>query len=207
VGVGLDELSSRVLAIGLPGGGGSALGRVLAVHREAGEPCVLTLRELTRAAAAGCDADLGVGGREVYVCENPAVVEAAANELGAACPPLVCVEGQPSVAARTLLVRLHGRRARLRYHGDFDWGGLRIAAVVFGLTEARPWRYDGPAYLEAVRQGLGSPLVTGEPCDSPWDPSLRAAIERHRVRVEEEQQLPLLLDDLARSAEFPGSAA
>jgi uncharacterized protein (TIGR02679 family) len=46
VGVHLDELSSLALCLGLPGDARSPLGRVLAVHREAGQPAALTLRQL-----------------------------------------------------------------------------------------------------------------------------------------------------------------
>jgi uncharacterized protein (TIGR02679 family) len=196
-GVGLDELSTRVLALGLPGNPLESLGRVLAACREAGEPCVMTLRQLNR----GGDSPIVASGRDVYVCENPAVIDAAANLLGNQCPPLVCTEGHPSVAARVLLTRLCEQGARLRYHGDFDWGGFRIATTVFDLVEAQPWRFDADTYLQAIDRGIGAPLTTGEPCDTPWDPKLRTALITHRVRIEEEHLLPELLADLRAGVE------
>lgn len=114
VGLLRDELSSTVLTLNLRGT--PALDRLA----EDGEPCVLTLRQLTRrppAAAAPM----------VRICENPTVLAVAADALGPACPPLVCLQGQPSAAALTLLRGLHDHGAALYYHGDFDWGGLRIA--------------------------------------------------------------------------------
>jgi hypothetical protein len=45
-GVHLDELSSLVLCLGLPGDTRTALGRMLAACRQAGQPGVLTLRQL-----------------------------------------------------------------------------------------------------------------------------------------------------------------
>ena len=60
----------------------------------------------------------------VWVCENPSVVEEAAEKLGARCAPLICVEGRPSVAATPLLGALSRCGTELRYHGDFDWSGL-----------------------------------------------------------------------------------
>ncbi len=39
--------------------------------------------------------------------------------FGSACPPLVCVEGMPSVAALELLAALRDGGARLTYDGDF----------------------------------------------------------------------------------------
>jgi uncharacterized protein (TIGR02679 family) len=180
VGVALDELSSRVLTLGID----AAL---------PGDPAVLTLRRIRRHPPA-------FDGGTVYVCENPAVVAAAADELGAHCPPLVCVEGQLSAAGRALLAHLVAHDAQITYHGDFDWGGVRIASGVLALPRAQPWRYDAESYLAAVRRGRGGPLTGGTPLDTPWNPPLRAAIERHAVRVEEEQLIAELLADLSPAA-------
>ena len=219
LGVSLDELSSRALVLGLPGDAAApgSLGRLLAVAREHGEPLALTLRQVNQGAASsgqsaataargavvteqavatGTPDPFGVGRGEVFVCENPAVLEAAARQLGPSCPPLICVEGHLSAAARALLRTLRERGARFRYHGDFDWGGVRIADSVFALTGAAPWRYTSRDYLDAVDRGHGTPLNTGEPCDAPWDPHLRAAISARAVRVEEEHVLGELLADL-----------
>jgi uncharacterized protein (TIGR02679 family) len=209
VGVARDELSSRVLTLGLPGSddasAADAASRTLAAAHATGEPLVLTFRQLTRAALSGTAGDLGVGARTVFVCENPAVVAAAADELGPACPPLVCVEGQLSAAARALLTRLAGQGAGFAYHGDFDWGGIRIATGVFRLIGQAPWRFDEASYLAALESGHGSPLDTGSPADSPWDPALRHALEHHRLRVEEEHVLDHLIADLrAAAADTPG---
>jgi uncharacterized protein (TIGR02679 family) len=95
-----------------------------------------------------------------------------------------------------LLSRLCEQGSRLRYHGDFDWGGFRIATTVFDLADTLPWRYDAAAYREAAHRGFGTPLTTGEPCDTPWDPALRGALAERRVRIEEEHLLPELLADL-----------
>ncbi|HWG22704.1 TIGR02679 family protein [Actinospica sp.] len=211
LGVSLDELSSRVLVLALPGNaaGPGSLGRLLAVAREHGEPLALTLRQINQGTATSEQASnsereaantepdpFGVGRGEVFVCENPAVLEAAARQLGPACPPLLCVEGHLSAAARALLRALRERGARFRYHGDFDWGGVRIANSVFTLIDAAPWRYTFRDYLEAVDREQGAPLNTGEPCDASWDPHLRAAISARAVRVEEEHVLTELLADL-----------
>lgn len=196
VGVARDELSSRVLTLGLPGcvgrpGAADPTGRILAEAHAAGEPAVLTLRQLTRRTP-----ELGVGAGPVFVCENPAVLSAAAEELAATCPALVCVEGQLSAAARALLTRLADEGARFAYHGDFDWGGVRIATSVLRLIGATAWRFDEASYLAALDQGHGSPLTTGSPADTPWDPGLRGAMERRGLRVEEERLIELLLTDL-----------
>ncbi|MGH3417811.1 MAG: TIGR02679 family protein [Actinocrinis sp.] len=204
VGVARDELSSRVLVLGLPADPGTGeprhpTGRILAAARDGGEPAVLTLRQLTRD-----EPRFTVGDGTVFICENPAVVAAAADELGPACPPLVCVEGQLSAAARTLLVRLADQGARFAYHGDFDWGGVRIATTVFRLVGTSPWRFDETAYLAALARGHGSPLATGVPANTPWDPRLSGAIAQRGMRVEEEHVLDLLIADLLAAG--PGSA-
>lgn len=205
LGVGLDELSSRVLTLALPGNPAApgSLGLLLAIAKQHGEPLALTLRQIRQGSAcAGPDqGPFGAGLGETFICENPAVLEAAARHLGPECPPLICVEGHLSVAARALLRALRRRTAAaFRYHGDFDWGGVRIANDVFALTGAAPWRYEHLDYLSAVDRGYGAPLNTGEPCDASWDPHLRAAIATRAVRVEEEHVLPDLLSDLSAHA-------
>ncbi|MCZ7528579.1 MAG: DUF2399 domain-containing protein [Acidimicrobiia bacterium] len=90
------------------------------------------------------------GGADVFVCENPAVVEEAAIALGPAAPALVCVEGQLSVAAVRLLGMLAAGGARLRYHGDFGAGGLTIANRVVGELGATPWRMATADYQVAL---------------------------------------------------------
>jgi uncharacterized protein (TIGR02679 family) len=191
VGVALDDLSSRVLVLGLPGSARGTVGRVLAAAQEGGEPCVLTLRQLARQVP-----DLGLDAHLVRICENPAVLAAAADGLGPDCPPLVCTEGALSAAARALLRHLRDRECRLAFHADFDWGGIRIATGVLRLFGVTPWRYDAVSYQAAVERGLGSPLATGSPVPTPWDPGLGEAIGHRRVRVEEEHLIDELLADL-----------
>ncbi|MEV6908628.1 TIGR02679 family protein [Amycolatopsis sp. NPDC051071] len=186
VGVHRDELSSSVLCLGLPGGTTTVTGRILALAKESGEPCVLTLRQLNAAR-------LGVEAGIVSVCENPIVLASAADELGSGCPPLVCVNGQPSAAVWRLLDLLATDGARFRYHGDFDWGGIRIGNTLWDRIPWEPWRFDASAYT--ATSVTGGPL-TGNPAAAAWDPELRPALERRGVRIEEELVLPALLDDL-----------
>jgi uncharacterized protein (TIGR02679 family) len=192
VGVHLDELSSLALCLGLPGDTRTALGRTLASCREAGQPTVLTLRQLR------CH-DEPLPAARVRVCENPVVVAAAADELGAGCEPLVCVGGQPSAAGLRLLDLLAAGGAEFGYHGDFDWGGVRIASAVRHRVSWRPWRYDHTAYQAAVSAhplaALGG--LAGEPAATPWDPELAAAMRHRNVRIEEELTLDALLQDLS----------
>ncbi|MGQ0842017.1 TIGR02679 family protein [Actinokineospora sp.] len=193
VGVHRDELSSSVLCAGLPGGTGSATARILGLAREAGEPCLLTLRQLGREQPG-----LGVGARVVWICENPIVVATAADELGPRCPPLVCLNGQPSTAVLRLLDLLDIDGARFTYHGDFDWGGLRIANGLSRHVSWRPWRFDAPAYTQAVASVSGRELA-GRAVDATWDPDLRPSMALAARQIEEELLLPDLVADLAHS--------
>ena len=200
-GVHLDDLSSLVLCLGMPGDTHTALGRLLALHRETGQPAMLTLRQLR-----SHDEVLSAG--LVRICENPVVIAAAADELGRRCPPLVCVGGQPSAAGWRLLDLLAAGGAEFRYHGDFDWGGIRIASAVRqrvsqAQSHWQPWRYDRDAYeaaamaMLAVHAAARLPRLAGEPVATPWDPGLASAMAGHDVRIEEELSLDALLADLA----------
>ncbi len=193
VGVHLDELSSLALCLGLPGDTRTALGRTLASCREVGQPTVLTLRQLR------CH-DEPLRAARVRICENPVVVAAAADELGIQCQPLVCVGGQPSAAGWRLLELLVGGGAEFSYHGDFDWGGIRIAGAVRRRVNWRPWRYDHVAYEAAVSAAHPlAPLaeLVGEPAATPWEPELAAVMRHRNLRIEEELTLDALLQDLS----------
>jgi uncharacterized protein (TIGR02679 family) len=200
-GVHLDELSSLALCLGLPGDTRTVLGRTLASCREAGQPTVLTLRQLrchTEPLHTG-----PLSADRVWICENPVVVAAAADELGARCRPLVCVGGQPSAAVCRLLELLAAGGTEFGYHGDFDWGGVRIARAVRDRVHWRPWRYDREAYEAAVSAAhplaplAGLTGLAGAPAATPWDPELAAAMRRRNLRIEEELTLDILLQDLS----------
>lgn len=79
-----DALSATVLALGVRGNA------ALDALADAGEPAVLTLRQLTRGAPRP-----PATAPEVYVCENPAVVAAAADAYGAVCAPWSASRASP----------------------------------------------------------------------------------------------------------------
>jgi uncharacterized protein (TIGR02679 family) len=132
----------------------------------------------------------------VWVCENPTVLGLAARRLGAACPPMVCVEGMLSVAARRLLVSLAAAGVDLRYHGDFDKGGVRIANIVIGEIGARPWRLSAADYHEAIARPKRFLPIKGSVPQTKWDPRLRDDMEQCRLAVHEEKIVDLLVGDL-----------
>ncbi|MCX4584664.1 TIGR02679 family protein [Streptomyces sp. NBC_01481] len=185
-----DDVSSTVLSLNLRGTPS------LDWMADAGEPAVLTLRSLTRHMPIPAVTTTGT----VHVCENPAVLSAAADTFGRACPPMVCLQGQPSAAALTLLRGLSAQGAGLLYHGDFDWGGVRIATALRRSVPWRPWRYTAAHYRAAAARLTEVPDLTGAPAATPWDPALAAALAERGVRVEEEVVLDDLLSDLERQA-------
>ncbi len=192
VGVLRDELSASVLTLGLPGNPESATGRALGALRDDGQPAVLTLRQVVRD-------EIRVRTPWVFVCENPVVVSTAADGLGQDCAPLVCTNGQPSAAVMHLLRRLVADGARLVYHGDFDWGGIRIGNVVFDRLPASSWRFDAADYqatARAVPQRVHA--LSGPPVTASWDPALAQAMTTIGRALEEEHVLDQLLSDLAR---------
>lgn len=190
-GVLLDELAASALVLGLAPDGDGLLARTLRAHTEAGEPCRLTLRQLVRHPPDWAP----LSGTCIAVCENPTVVAAAADRLGTASPPLVCTEGHPSGAVQTLLGRLVDAGAFLRFHTDFDRGGLRIGNLLADRFGARPWRM-GRADYEAAAGARGVPL-TSPPEKAMWDAELATCLSARGVAVHEEQLLEGLLADLA----------
>ena len=164
---------------------------MLRAHAAVGEPYRLTTRQLLRRPPTF---DPSIVGETVFVCENPPVVEAAANRLGALGAPLVCIEGQPKTAARLLLERLVSSGIRLMYHGDFDWAGVRIANLIMSRHEAAPWRFSTTDYHLGVKNG--GTVLKGDPVDAQWDPQLRSTMSDEGRAVHEEQLLDRLFEDL-----------
>lgn len=179
VGLMRDELSTTVITLGLTGHPG--------LEAWLGQPVHLTLRQLVRDPPRLAPLD-------IFVCENPVVVATAADHLGPSCPPLVCTSGQPSAAVMHLLRLIVSARGTLRYHGDFDWGGIRIANVLHDRVPFTPWRFDTASYLAAG--DVGRPL-TGTPVEARWDPVLTTTMHQTGRRIEEELVLEYLLDDLS----------
>lgn len=191
VGIDCDSLSADVLVLGLRPAGGDLLARQLRESAEEGEPRRITLRELSRAQLTFAP------GSPLLVCENPAVVEAAADAAGRRSRALVCVEGVPSTAALELLRRAAAAGARVRVHADFDWAGLRIAGQVISETAGEPWRFWASDYEAALSGGAAGPALAGRPAPSPWDEGLAAAMAGAAVAVPEERVIGPLLADLA----------
>jgi uncharacterized protein (TIGR02679 family) len=192
VGVACDSLSADVLSLGLRPQGDDMLARHLREAAAQGEPRRTTLRELSHG-------KLRVArGSVVFICENPSIVAAAAEHLGPNAQALVCVEGVPSTAALRLLEELSESGAELRFHVDFDWGGVRIGnRLLEQVPNAAPWRLNAADYERSLAAKRGTLELVGSSADARWDVELRSTMSRHSLAVLEEQVVGDLLDDLA----------
>lgn len=195
-GVMCDDLSVSVLALNLPvTSSGDIIAGSIYEHAQAGEPLRLTLRQL----AIG---EIEVKpGATVHVCENPSVVAQAAALLEGRSAPLVCAEGQPNSAVHALLDLLVRGGSLTRYHGDFDWDGLRIGGTLMARYGSEPWRFCLADYMEAVPLGRLSLQEPRMPINTPWSPGLREAMSAERVAIHEEQVLTSLIEDLSKDGQ------
>lgn len=186
VGVLVNELARPALFLNLPTSETESYGR------PPGEPAYASLRVLLRSSPVW-----NVAGREVYVCENANLLSIAADRWGADCAPMVCTDGMPAAAQRCILSQLASAGARLRYHGDFDWPGLRIANHVMREHGVQPWRFRAEDYEAALRSAsaIAAPLA-GKVVDAVWDPALTKAMQHHQVSIAEEGLAASLLGDL-----------
>ncbi|BDH57953.1 TIGR02679 family protein [Tsukamurella sp. PLM1] len=191
VGLVRDQLTSTVLTVGLTAARTTATGRTVTDLSANGHPAVLTLRQL-RADTPGWFTR-----SVVSVCENPSVVAAAADSLGASTGPLVCTSGQPGAAVMLLLDQLRATGAALRYHGDFDWYGVSIANHVRRHHDWTPWHFSAADYRRAARVHAGD-AIRGSVVAASWDNELAPAMRAIGIQVEEEAVLAELLDDLAQ---------
>jgi len=185
-----DELSPVVLAAGLRPAGDGVGNRVLRVCARAGQAAALTLSQVRATVLPGGMPD------EVWVFENPSVLALAVGRFGVRCPPMVCTSGWPNSAAVLLLRQLAAAGCRLRYHGDFDGEGIRIAANVGARTGAVPWRMSSADYLDALAAAPpGNPV--GRVTQAPWDWELAAHMRCRDLTVSEERVANGLLDEIA----------
>jgi uncharacterized protein (TIGR02679 family) len=183
-GVVTDDLASQVLVLNLPAGG-EPLGRWLTEAASVGQPFRVTLRQLIAMPVLPWALDL-------FVCASPAVLRAAAGLLGPAGPPLVCTEGEPSVACARLLHAAVATGTTVRWHADFSWPGLRATAAAARRLRAEPWLMAASDYQAGLAAGAGEPL-TGLPEPSPWDERLAALMRTAGRAITEERLLPQLV--------------
>lgn len=189
VGVLCDQVSSRVLALNLP-----LRGEVPAASWSAaapGEPMWLSLRSISGSWSAPAE-------NTVFVCENPTVLEAAADALGSRCPPLVCTDGIPSLAGIDLVAGLAAAGCAIAVRADVDEAGFVVVEQVRSVAPAATtWRYDAATYAKYLR--LANPGDIGSD-DETQLRRLRELYAQHRNPMHEEALLNQLLGDLAMAA-------
>ncbi|MFF8262054.1 TIGR02679 family protein [Streptomyces virginiae] len=196
-GVADDELSATVVAGGLRPVGDGLLARVARLCTEAGQAASLTLAHVRSPGELTLPATPAP--LVVHVVENPSILALALRRFGSNSPPLVCTSGWPNSAAIQLLRLLADQGAALRYHGDFDGEGIRIAAYVMEKTGAHPWRMTAADYRSAIVRNAHGPRP-GRITGAPWDPELAEAMAEHDIAVVEELVADVLLEDLAAAA-------
>ncbi|MEU6108906.1 TIGR02679 family protein [Streptomyces albidoflavus] len=202
-GVADDELSATVLVAGLRPLGEGLLSRVTGLCAEAGQAASVPLAHVRN---PGTFALSSGPVPSVHVVENPSILALALRRFGPACPPLVCTSGWPNSAAIQLLRLLADRGAPLRYHGDFDGEGIRIAAYVLAKTGATPWRMTALDYRTAAAQHSQAPHP-GRITEAPWDSALSEAMAEQGTAVMEELVAQVLLEDLAAEARAGAAAS
>lgn len=132
-GVVCDPVSSRVLVLNLRLRGDAAACRL--TEAADAEPLWLTWRSLTGTFCSDAP--------QVHVCENPSVLIAAADQLGARSLPLVCTNGHPSAATRRLLTGLAADGTTLRVRADDDTAGQEIVSgLCAAMSGIHLWRYS-----------------------------------------------------------------
>lgn len=197
-----DLVSSTALTYGLRPPGEEWAARNLRERSLAGAETHLTVRDLRR--IEWCLAP----GTEVFVCENPRVIEAAVDARVQR--PLVCTSGNPTTTVLALLDALVNAGAILAYRGDFDWPGIAMANRIVRKYRARPWRMSAADYEDHVRaaRDRDTPLqpLSGKPITAEWDPELTAAMQALGVGVQEESALELLISDLEPQVTRPWPA-
>jgi uncharacterized protein (TIGR02679 family) len=193
VGVVSDTVATTVLTYGLTPLGDDWRAAALRKRRDHHAETHMALREIRQLSP------IRLAPQTIHVCENPRVLEAAAD---AAVPAaLICTMGNPTTVALALLDTVAACPGiRLVYHGDFDWPGVSIAGRIMQRYRARPWRYGAADYRAAVRTALerGTPLQTlvGSAVPTGWDEHLGPAMSQEGVAVHEEGMIDVLLDDL-----------
>lgn len=190
VGVADDVLSSTVLVAGFAAVGNAAADRMCRLGHADGRAVSLTLADLQEGAPVLPRAGI------VRIVENPAILWLAVTAFGPLVPPMVCTSGWPSTAGMRLLNGLAETGNELRYHGDLDGEGVRIAGHVMAETGALPWRMDALEYHAHVAEH-GAPV--GRVTPAPWDDELAQAMVEHGVAVLEETVWDVLRDDLTAS--------
>lgn len=171
-GISCDEVSATVLVLNLPLIGKAPATQITGAATEHGEPVWLTSRSLRGDWAPAPELSV------VRVCENPAVAEAAAEQLSTSCLPLVCIYGRPSSAAWTLLRGLAAGGVQLRVTADRDTAGRGFLNEMLAIPGATEWLPDADGLYEEARLEALIADLTPAGRTAP-DPAIRSLKANH----------------------------
>jgi len=100
---------------------------------------------------------------------------------------------RPNLVVTEVLTRAREARARMRYHGDFDWPGVAMANDALRRFGAVPWLMGVDDYLAAP----GSLTLAGPTVEASWDSELGPAMRSRGLAVHEEAMMERLIDELS----------
>lgn len=143
-----DSISSNVTQTGLVLMTGSAEHPAYRELRTRREICTLTLTNLATLTGA-----YSPSGR-AYLVENEMVFSQLCDDAATFHSPLICTSGQVEVAVLRLLDMLVASGTTLFYAGDFDVGGLNIAARLARRypNHLRLWHMTEDDYIACVSE-------------------------------------------------------
>ncbi|EIV92597.1 TIGR02679 domain-containing protein [Frankia sp. QA3] len=145
-GVIADRLSATVLLLNVAASGDGPVDRRL---REAVAPVALTLLDLLETPPVLCP-------QQLTIVENPSVLEIAL--IRGVRKPLACTSGHLRAVDHTLLALAQRCGVTLRYAGDLDGPGLRIATTVAHTYGAELVAMDNATLAEAAVPPSAVPL-------------------------------------------------
>ena len=109
----------------------------------------------------------------------------------------LCLFGQGSAAAWMVLRQLLEDGVVVRYHGDFDWPGVGIAARAVIWLEGSPGGWAPTITSRDPATTEREPLDEGHPTENVGSPARRLMAEQDAV-AHEESVISALLADLTR---------
>ncbi|MGW0731622.1 TIGR02679 domain-containing protein [Streptomyces sp. NPDC002851] len=185
-----EDLASQVLVLGIRLKGDKVVCDWLRDAADFGIPFRLTLHQLAYDPVVPAAGD-------IFVCENPAVLRAAAAELEADSAALVAPRTYRPPPATSCSPTRYAQE-RLHWRADFDRAGPAHHRRRRETPRGNTMAHDCRRLPEALDQGQDTPLG-GPPAPSPWGPKLARAMGESGHAVMEERLLPALLADLTRT--------
>lgn len=148
-----DDVSASIMIAGFRPSGRSTAAINARTHSDSGEVALLTVAEAVMYDIPWVPDEQ----KTVVVVENPTIIKEAVRRLGAHCPPMVCTQGNPDTGSVTsgtwdFLDVLHQQGAKLLFHADFDFQGVRlINSFLSHFDNAEAWLMSSADYEKALQ--------------------------------------------------------